>query len=71
MFITGTADNYIRAFDVTSGKPLWQGRLPAGGQSTPMTYEVNGKQYVVTAAGGTRFVRHQVGRLHHCLRAAR
>ncbi|WP_308823384.1 membrane-bound PQQ-dependent dehydrogenase, glucose/quinate/shikimate family [Sodalis praecaptivus] len=52
LFITATADNYIRAFDVTSGKPLWQDRLPAGGQSTPMTYEVNGKQYVVTAAGG-------------------
>lgn len=52
IFITGTADNYIRAFDVTTGEPLWSDRLPAGGQSTPMTYEAGGKQYVVTAAGG-------------------
>jgi len=31
---------------------MWQDRLPAGGQSTPMSYGVEGKQYVVTAAGG-------------------
>lgn len=52
IFITGMVDNYIRAFDVTSGKPLWQARLPAGDQSKPMTYKINDKQYVVTAAGG-------------------
>ena len=34
------------------GKLLWQARLPAGGQATPMTYAVNGKQYVVIMAGG-------------------
>lgn len=51
-FLTGTLDNYIRAFDVTSGEMLWQERLPAGGQSTPMTYGVKGRQFVVTAAGG-------------------
>ena len=51
-FLTATMDNYIRAFDVTTGKMLWQARLPAGGQSTPMSYAHNGKQYVVTAAGG-------------------
>ncbi|MDO6414702.1 glucose/quinate/shikimate family membrane-bound PQQ-dependent dehydrogenase [Sphingomonas sp. BIUV-7] len=51
-FLTATMDNYIRAFDVTSGKMLWQARLPAGGQSTPMSYAQGGKQYVVTAAGG-------------------
>jgi len=52
MFIGATADNYLRAFNVTNGKPLWEARLPAGGQATPMTYEVNGKQYVLIAAGG-------------------
>ena len=51
-FLTGTMDDYIRAFDVDDGKLLWEDRLPAGGQSTPMTYEVNGKQYVVTVDGG-------------------
>lgn len=52
MFIGATADNYLRAFNVTNGEKLWQARLPAGGQATPMTYEVNGKQYVLIAAGG-------------------
>ncbi|MBV1838661.1 glucose/quinate/shikimate family membrane-bound PQQ-dependent dehydrogenase [Acetobacter estunensis] len=51
-FLTSTADAYIRAYDVTTGAQLWQDRLPAGGQSTPMTYEANGKQYVLTADGG-------------------
>lgn len=52
IFITGTMDDFIRAFDVQDGKQLWQDRLPAGGQSTPMTYEVAGKQFVVTVDGG-------------------
>jgi quinoprotein glucose dehydrogenase len=51
-FLTGTQDYYIRAYDVTDGRQLWEDRLPAGGQSTPMTYAIDGHQYVVTAAGG-------------------
>ena len=51
-FYSGTLDNYLRAYDVTTGRKLWQSRLPAGGQATPMTYRVNGKQMVVVAAGG-------------------
>jgi len=51
-FLTGTQDYYIRAFDVTDGQELWEDRLPAGGQSTPMSYAIDGHQYVVTAAGG-------------------
>lgn len=52
MFVGGTQDNYIRAINVTNGDELWKGRLPAGGQATPMTYEANGKQYLVIMAGG-------------------
>src|SRR5581483_2920451 len=51
-FITSTLDYYIRAYDVRTGRQVWQARLPAGGQSTPMSYVVGGRQYVVTAAGG-------------------
>ena len=51
-FLTGTMDDYIRAFDIQDGSLLWQDRLPAGGQSTPMTYAVDGRQYVVTVDGG-------------------
>lgn len=51
-FIGATADNYLRAFDVKDGAQLWEARLPAGGQATPMSYSAGGKQYVVIAAGG-------------------
>lgn len=52
VFIGAAMDNYLRAFDAMSGEELWKGRLPAGGQATPMTYEWEGRQYVVIAAGG-------------------
>lgn len=52
VFIGATMDKYLRAFDAKSGKELWQGRLPATGFATPMTYEYKGTQYVVIAAGG-------------------
>lgn len=52
VFIGATMDDYLRAFDAASGEELWKGRLPAGGQATPMTYEWEGRQYVVIAAGG-------------------
>lgn len=51
-FIGATTDNYLRAFDVETGRELWKGRLPAGGQATPMSYEDSGRQFVVIAAGG-------------------
>ena len=51
-FIAAATDNYLRAFDVETGRELWKGRLPAGGQATPMSYEANGRQFVVIAAGG-------------------
>lgn len=54
VFIAASTDNYLRAFDIETGDELWKGRLPAGGQATPMTYRLreDGKQYVVIAAGG-------------------
>lgn len=52
VFIGAAMDRYLRAFDAENGRELWQGRLPAGGQATPMTYEWEGRQYVVIAAGG-------------------
>jgi len=52
IFLGATMDNYLRAIDVETGEELWKGRLPAGGQATPMTYESGGRQFVVIAAGG-------------------
>jgi quinoprotein glucose dehydrogenase len=52
VFIAASLDDRIRAFDVNTGNALWQAKLPAGGQATPMTYSIRGRQYVVIAAGG-------------------
>jgi len=52
VFIGAAMDDYLRAFDAKTGAELWRGRLPAGGQATPMSYVWHGRQYVVIAAGG-------------------
>jgi quinoprotein glucose dehydrogenase len=52
VFIGATLDYYLRAFDVSTGVELWKSRLPAAATATPMTYEWNGRQYVVVFAGG-------------------
>ena len=52
VFTSATMDPHLHAFDSESGKELWSYELPAAAQATPMTYTLNGKQYVVIAAGG-------------------
>ena len=52
IFIAASFDDRLRAFDIDSGKRLWEVKLPAGGQATPMTYLAGGRQFVVIAAGG-------------------
>jgi quinoprotein glucose dehydrogenase len=62
-FIGATTDDYLRAFDSTTCKELWKGRLPAGPQATPMTYRLrkDGRQFVVIAAGGHRVLGSKPG----------
>ena len=55
IFIAATTDRKFRAFDKRNGKLLWETELPASGFATPSVYAVNGKQYVVIAAGGGKF----------------
>ena len=53
LFIGATNfDKKFRAFDKRTGKLLWETVLPAAGNATPATYEVNGRQFVVIGAGG-------------------
>jgi quinoprotein glucose dehydrogenase len=52
VFIGGSQDEKLHAFDKKTGKLLWEHPLPAGGYATPCTYSVDGRQYVVIAAGG-------------------
>jgi quinoprotein glucose dehydrogenase len=62
-FIGASTDGYLRAFKTETGELLWKGRLPAGGQATPMTYRLrpDGKQFVVIAAGGHKYLRTKMG----------
>jgi quinoprotein glucose dehydrogenase len=52
LFIGASKDETFRAFDKSSGELLWETKLPAAGYATPATYAVEGRQYVVIAAGG-------------------
>jgi quinoprotein glucose dehydrogenase len=61
VFIAAATDNLIRAIDIKTGKTVWQDKLPAGGQATPMTYEENGRQYLVIMAGGHHFMETPIG----------
>lgn len=63
VFIGAALDDYLRAFDSSTGEELWRGRLPAGGQATPMSYRVRdgGRQFVVIAAGGHNQMRSRRG----------
>ncbi|HYV63261.1 MAG TPA: PQQ-binding-like beta-propeller repeat protein, partial [Bryobacteraceae bacterium] len=54
IFIGATADETFRAFDKKTGDILWQAALPFGGNATPSTYMINGRQFVVISAGGAK-----------------
>jgi quinoprotein glucose dehydrogenase len=55
VFIGAGSDQRFRAFNTDNGELLWETKVPAPAQATPMTYEIDGVQYVVVAAGGHMF----------------
>jgi quinoprotein glucose dehydrogenase len=61
VFIGGTKDERIHAFDKATGALIWEYPLPAGGYATPSTYMVGGRQYVVIACGGAGKLRTKAG----------
>ncbi len=62
IFIAATiSEKKLRAYDIETGRELWSAELPFSAQSTPMTYSVDGKQYIVICAGGHGKVGNQVG----------
>jgi quinoprotein glucose dehydrogenase len=54
LFIAGTKDGKFRVYNMKNGDLIWETKLPAAAFATPATYEVDGKQYVVIACGGTK-----------------
>ncbi len=62
LFIGATNyDKKFRAFDKSTGELLWETVLPFSGNATPITYEVDGRQYVAIAAGGGKDPRSKSG----------
>ena len=62
LFIGATSyDRKFHVYDKATGELLWETTLPFGGNATPITYEVNGRQYVVIAAGGGKDLRSKSG----------
>jgi quinoprotein glucose dehydrogenase len=52
VFIGASKDEKFHVFDKSNGKLLWETQLPAGGYTTPATYQAQGHQFVVIACGG-------------------
>jgi len=52
LLFNGTMDRYLRAFDQNDGKMLWQARLGSQVFGAPVTFSVQGRQYIAVAAGG-------------------
>ena len=61
IFIAAATDNLIRAIDIETGETVWSDTLPAGGQSTPIAYEVGGRQFIALAPGGHHFMETPIG----------
>ena len=51
-FVAATMDGHLRAFETATGKLLWKSQLPVSAHAAPMSYELDGKQYVLICAGG-------------------
>jgi quinoprotein glucose dehydrogenase len=60
-FIAAAQDDYLRAFETATGRLLWSGRLPAGGQASAMTYMHRGRQYVAIGATGHKQLKTRAG----------
>ena len=61
VFIGASEDEKFRAFDKENGEILWEYQLPVGGYATPAVYEIDGKQFVVIAAGGGGYQKTKEG----------
>ena len=67
LVFTGAAmDERLHAYDKETGKLLWEFQLEAGGYALPATYEVNGRQYVLIAAGGGGKPETKPGNAYYC-----
>jgi len=55
LLFTGGREGYFYALDARSGKELWHASLGGSLEAAPITFSVDGKQYVAVAAGHALF----------------
>lgn len=60
-FIGAALDLFMRGYNTETGDLVWEVRLPAGAQANPMSYEINGRQYIVAAVGGHQRMDTKLG----------
>jgi len=60
-FVGAALDQYLRGYNSETGELLWEVRLPAGAQANPMSYEIDGRQYIVAAVGGHQRMDTKLG----------
>jgi len=66
VFIGAAMDERFHAFDQRSGRLVWEYQLEAGGYATPATYEIDGRQFIVIAAGGGGKPETKSGNAYYC-----
>jgi PQQ-dependent dehydrogenase (methanol/ethanol family) len=62
LVFTGEGDGHLDALDAATGQVLWRRRLAAGANAPPVTYQVDGVQYLAIAAGGNPLFGYKAGR---------
>ena len=60
-FVGAALDQFMRGYNTETGELIWEVRLPAGAQANPMSYEINGRQYIVAAVGGHQRMDTKLG----------
>ncbi|QEI06910.1 membrane-bound PQQ-dependent dehydrogenase, glucose/quinate/shikimate family [Pigmentiphaga aceris] len=60
-FVGAALDQFLRGYNSETGELLWEVRLPAGAQANPMSYEIDGRQYIVAAVGGHQRMDTKLG----------
>ena len=66
VFIGAAMDERFHAFDKESGELIWEYQMESGGYASPSTYELNGRQYIVIAAGGGGKPGTKKGDAYYC-----
>ena len=61
LLFTGEGNGNFNAYDANSGKLLWQTKCEAGVNAPPITYEIDGTQYVAVATGGNAIFGYKQG----------